>query len=51
MTYGTRQLKNGNRVGVIEFSSGKRVFLNHKERQEFDDKVEYWIDSKNNYKD
>ena len=41
MTYGTRQLKNGKRVGYLHFDTGKQVYLNHKERAELDSKLNF----------
>lgn len=42
MTFGTREFKNGKIVGYLIFDSGKKVYLNTKERFEFLEKVEYW---------
>lgn len=35
MTYGTRVYRNGKITGSLEFSTGKRIFLNYKENLEF----------------
>ena len=42
MTYGVKVYKNGKRTGELLFSTGKRVFLNTIELQEFQNKVDYW---------
>lgn len=39
MTYGTKQLKNGQIRGYLTFSSGKRVALSNTERAEYDAKA------------
>lgn len=39
MTYGTKVFKNGKKVGYLHFSTGKTVFMNEKERIEYDQKV------------
>ena len=42
MIYGSRQFKNGKTVGYLEFSTGKIVYLNAKEKKEFELKIELW---------
>ena len=44
MTYGSKQYKNGKIVGYLIFDSGKRVFLNEKEKKEFEIKIDYWME-------
>jgi len=39
MIYGSKTFKNGKRVGYLEFSAGKKVYLNVEEIIEF----EYFI--------
>jgi len=39
MTYGSRGFKNGKSVGYLIFDTGKKIFLNAKEKQEFDHKL------------
>jgi hypothetical protein len=43
MIYGTRVLKNGRITASLEFESGKRVFLNYDEAEEFNRKVREWL--------
>lgn len=42
MTYGTKRYKNGKLTAIITFSTGKRVFLNEKERAELEEKLNYY---------
>ena len=39
MTYGTKEYKNGKKVGYLIFNSGKRVFLNSEENIDFQNKA------------
>jgi len=42
MTYGSKQLKNGKVVGYLIFNTGKKVYLNAKEKIELEDSIDYW---------
>jgi len=42
MTYGAKKFKNGRTVGYLHFSTGKKIYLNPDEKEEFDQKVNYW---------
>jgi hypothetical protein len=42
MTYGTKRIKSGKITGEITFQTGKRIFLNNIENNEFLSKIEYW---------
>ena len=42
MIYGSRKFKNGSIHGYLEFSTGKKIVLTNKEKDEFDRKIRYW---------
>jgi len=42
MVYGTKVFKNGNVVGELVFSTGKRIFLNKQETIELENKINMW---------
>lgn len=42
MIFGTKQYKNGKRVGHLVFDSGKRVFLNKLELLDLENKIREW---------
>jgi hypothetical protein len=42
MTYGTKIYKNGKRVGYLHFATGKKIYLNEIERNEYDEKIRYY---------
>lgn len=41
MTYGVKCFKNGRKVGYLFFDTGKRVYLNSKEENEFAEKLRW----------
>jgi len=46
MTYGTKIFKNGHRVGYLHFGTGKKIYLNSREVEEFELRVTQWQDQK-----
>ena len=42
MIYGSRTFKNGKRVGYLEFTTGKKIYLNVEEKAEFEYKIKTW---------
>ena len=42
MYYGTKVFKNGKRVGYLHFGTGKNIYLNSIEVEEFELRVEQW---------
>jgi hypothetical protein len=42
MLYGEKMFKNGKTVGYLKFKSGKKVYLNSKEKLELIQKINIW---------
>lgn len=50
MYYGTKTFKNGKRVGYLHFSTGKKIYLNAEEVDEFELRVRQWQHQKELFK-